>query len=301
MNEKDEAQEPQDPLEAAALPEEPIPTTDAVPVLDPTAEGSENVMPQPGMVVLQPPAPKPKPQWGLMAAIIALATMTILFVLVALSTQQERIDAQKYRLDAANVQITELSEALHISQENAQQLFDQLQELGQVPEGEDPGNLPIPSATPIPGAQGERGEPGRAPTIEEIYQTVATYCALNGFCRGPQGESPSEAQIAAAVVSYCAGTTCQGPKGEPGAQGATGATGGQGPAGSQGDRGEKGDKGDQGDPGAPGTPGRGITSTTCVQPDVLGPTFIRFTYSDGLFDDVEALCTPQSEEVPQEG
>lgn len=296
MNENDVSKEPEDPVdvdESTEGPPEPYISTDSVPVLDPQADGSENVLPQPGMVVLQPTPRRHKPQWGLIGAVIALAGLVLLFGITSIASMQSRIDAQKARLDDASAQITELTEALHLSQENAQVLFEQLRELGEAPEGENPEDLPIP--TPIPGDQGDqglRGEQGPPPTATQVYQAVSTYCALNGFCRGPDGAPPTDAQLGAAVSSFCANNACKGD------QGLKGETGGQGPAGETGGQGEKGDRGDQGSPGndgapgATGEPGRGIVSTTCVQPEPLGPTYLRFTYSDAAFDDVQAPCVP---------
>lgn len=39
------------------------------------------------------------------------------------------------------------------------------------------------------GPQGPEGDPGRAPTEEEIAAAVADYCAANGGCIGPKGDT----------------------------------------------------------------------------------------------------------------
>lgn len=299
-NDDDNAsEEPQGPEGPRELSE-----TGSVPVIDPDdIENDRLVSPEPGTVVLQPRPVVRKPQWGLIGAMIALVSLVLAFGLVSIATQQDRINAQAERLLSATSQITELSEALKISQENAQDLWDQLRSLGQVPEGENPKNLPAPTPDPEllkgdPGAPGARGPAGRPPTYQEIASVVTAYCAQNNFCRGPQGDSVSSEQITASVALFCANEACrgeagpQGPQGPQGETGATGSTGAVGPAGPT------------GADGAAGAPGRGLASVSCVLGDPEthpAVTYLRFTYTDAQFDDVEAPCTPVQDEPLQKG
>lgn len=93
------------------------------------------------------------------------------------------------------------------------------------------GEQPVP--TPEAGPQGTQGEPGPAPTAEQIMAAVSSYCS-SGACEGKQ---PTRPQVASAVASYCDGSRCTGPRGQQGqpgksitgAPGSTGATGPQGP------------------------------------------------------------------------
>ena len=52
------------------------------------------------------------------------------------------------------------------------------------------------------GPQGPDGEPGRAPTEDEILQAVTAYCSSSGSCVGPAGATGSTGQ--------------SGPQGSPG-------------------------------------------------------------------------------------
>lgn len=300
MNENESTNDrPEDPDSTESSDTEEVTTestpTEGIPVLDPQDESQNDVVPQPGMVVLQPQPNRRQPQWGLIAAFAALAALVILFGATALSTQQGRIDSQKQRVDEMTVQITELTEALQLSQENGQELYDQLLALGEAPEGEDPEKLPTPAPVPpevVEGDTGPAGEPGRPPTMTEIAQAVSTYCALNDFCRGPNGSDVSDSQVAAAVTAFCADGRCVGERGEKGDKGDPGAAGGPGPAGEsiKGDTGDTGPAGATGATGPAGSDGRGLASVTCVQPDPAGPTYFRFTYTDSEFSDVEGPC-----------
>ena len=87
------------------------------------------------------------------------------------------------------------------------------------PEGERGENSEVP---------GPQGDPGRPPTSEEIATAVAAYCTA-GSCRGEDGEDgedappPSDEQVRAQVATYCAANNdCQGPQGDRGAQGEAG-------------------------------------------------------------------------------
>lgn len=144
----------------------------------------------------------------------------------------------------------------------------------------DGAEISEPITTGAPGPAGPAGEPGRAPTAEEIAAAVEEFCAersactgaqgepgvdavvsqaallsaVTGYCAendctgapgpagptGPQGRPPTAAEIAQAVTDYCAATDCTGPPGDDGATGPAGAQGETGPAGSTGPTGPAG-------------------------------------------------------------
>lgn len=60
------------------------------------------------------------------------------------------------------------------------------------------------------GPQGPEGDPGRAPTADEIAAAVADYCAEHDSCRGPQGEPGRNGKDGASI---------QGPAGANGQNG----------------------------------------------------------------------------------
>jgi hypothetical protein len=70
------------------------------------------------------------------------------------------------------------------------------------------------------GPKGDTGDPGRAPTQDEIEAAVASYCFTHDRCQGPAGEDGTDG--------------LQGPAGAAGSPGADGATGATGPQGEQG-------------------------------------------------------------------
>lgn len=64
------------------------------------------------------------------------------------------------------------------------------------------------------GPQGPEGDPGRAPTQEEIAAAVADYCAERNSCRGEPGAAGAPGK------NGQDGKSIQGPQGAPGANGA---------------------------------------------------------------------------------
>ncbi|MCC4906983.1 collagen-like protein [Microbacterium sp. cx-59] len=142
-------------------------------------------------------------------ALAALATFTIINLAQRVTAANDRNAAQAQQIDG-------LLADLHASQENAQRLYDQLLELGEAPEGDNPDDI-VTGPAGQTGARGPAGEPG-AP--------------------GPQGPI---------------GPT--GETGSSGANGDSGASGSSGPAGPQGEPGPQGAQGPQGETGPPGPVG----------------------------------------------
>jgi Collagen triple helix repeat (20 copies) len=109
-----------------------------------------------------------------------------------------------------------LYEDLNASQSNASELYEQLLDLGEQPEGEDPEDVAI-TAPPEPGAKGEPGDTGD---------------------RGPQGPAgPIGPQGIPGLFGPAGPNGADGIDGVDGADGATGAQGEQGPPGPQGEPG----------------------------------------------------------------
>lgn len=155
---------------------------------------------------------------ALFIALIAAMSVSLLalgtFTIVNLST---RLAAANDRNTRQAEQIGVLLDDLHASQVNAQDLYDQLLELGQDPDGTAPADVvAVPGEAGKPGETGPRGFPGP---------------------QGPAGEA--------------------GPPGEPGRDGADGTAGKPGADGSPGASGESvvGPQGPAGPPGAQGEPG----------------------------------------------
>lgn len=138
--------------------------------------------------------------WWTAAGIVFLA---IAAILVGLPIWQAVIIAQQ-RADIV------------ASQANAETLYRQLLDVGEVPEGDAPEDV----VTTVPGPAGETGEQGP---------------------RGLMGETGAQGPIGPI-----------GPQGIPGLFGPTGETGEQGPTGPQGAQGEPGATGPQGAQGEPG-------------------------------------------------
>ena len=144
-----------------------------------------------------------------------------------ISSQQQRIDSQVERAAAQSALIAELVEENKDLRQNSQGLYDQLLELGEQPQGQDPGTI-----LGTEGLRGERGPAGRP--------------GLDGL-PGEPGED--------------------GEDGEPGPEGATGgqgATGEQGPRGETGPAGPQGATGEAGPAGPTGPSGVGIVGILCA-------------------------------------
>lgn len=69
------------------------------------------------------------------------------------------------------------------------------------------------------GPQGPEGDPGRAPTQEEIAAAVADYCAAHNDCKGEPGAAGAPGK------NGQDGKSIQGPQGVPGANGINGTNG----------------------------------------------------------------------------
>lgn len=201
----------------------------------PIAEGPGTGALETGPGVLVPQTfdapPKESRQWILVLA-VALFTVALLglFAWFVGSLQAEN-DRKADRIREQNQTITQLTDKLIGSQEQAQELYDQLLATGVEPEGDRPV-----VTTPAPGEQGPEGK------------------------RGPQGEQgePGERGLPG----------LPGSPGLPGANGEPGATvmSPQGPSGPPGQDGAPGAQGIQGPQGPAGTPGptcaEGTTATT---------------------------------------
>lgn len=166
--------------------------------------------------------------------IIIIAALT--FGVVAITTwvmvdQYQRIQHLQSRVTDQNETITGLTDDLIASQQNAQQLYDQLLALpGVEPDGDNPERIPT-TVPGEPGATGPRGESGRPPSANEILGAVGEYCATSNACQGVPG-TPGVAGPAGAPGA--AGETIIGPPGAQGDPGATGPQGDPGPAGPAG-------------------------------------------------------------------
>lgn len=170
--------------------------------------------------------------------------------------------------------------------DNSVQLYEQLLELGESPDGQNPDTIEGPAG--LDGPQGERGERGyRGETGERGERGFRGPTGPNGPKGetgpvGPAGEDGAPGVAGATGIPGADGLNGQdgapGPQGETGAQGpagekgATGDRGPQGDTGAEGPTGPMGPQGPQGDPGPDGTvmcPGGGAPFTVTV-PDMGG-------------------------------
>lgn len=79
---------------------------------------------------------------------------------------------------------------------------------------------------PVPGPQGEQGDPGPPPSQADVLGAVALYCN-QGLCDGADGSDATPQQVAQAVAAYCNDRgEC---RGRPGTSGSDGDDGEQGP------------------------------------------------------------------------
>lgn len=200
---------------------------------------------------------------------VVLATVVVLALIVlggfTITNLATRVEAANDRNAAQADQISGLLDDLHASQENAQELYDQLLALGESPDGEAPDDV----VTVVPengrdgddGARGPAGPPGADPTALEILTAVGR-CFESGTCTAPQGD-----------------------KGDTGQQGTQGPAGPPGPAGQ--------DSTIPGPPGPAGPEGRGIQSLYCD--DTTGRWTV--TYTDGVTADAGTCTTTLIEGV----
>lgn len=161
------------------------------------------------------------------------------------------------RMDALRTELT-------ATQEDAQTLHEQVEDLGATPMV-----TPSPPGSGPTGPPGPIGPRGRPPTAAEVRGAVIAYCAERNGCRGP-----TQADVAAAVRAYCNDRgECRGPRGEAGVDGTDGQDGADAPPPSdeqvaaavaaycserdecRGPRGEPGERGPRGSPGPACPPG----------------------------------------------
>lgn len=179
--------------------------------------------------------------------------------------------------DATQVELDAQKDQLDATYTVAKRLEKQLLAAGETPDSppvdtvaKNPDVVKDPQTAPQPPVEGRQGEPGRAPTAEEISQAVAAYCAARSRCigadgkPGADGDNATPEQVAAAVATYCDSRgECEGPGGKSGVDGqdgADGADGAQGPPPSDADVlaavaafcGDDKCRGAKGDPGEPG-------------------------------------------------
>lgn len=156
------------------------------------------------------------------------------YLMIANTALRSALEAEQQQTAAKDAEIAELRDKVDA-------LYEQV-----VAAGEDPVTDSATSPSTTPGAKGDKGEPGRAPTEREIVDSVIDVCSTSTLCTGPPG------------------ATTVGDKGD------------------KGDRGEKGDTGDQGAPGADSTvPGpQGAPGPTCPDGTTQTNVFVD-TYVDG--------------------
>lgn len=220
------------------------------------------------------------------AIFIGLTSLLCVVILVlggfTISNLASRNALLNDRVVAANEERAQAHDDLQASQENAQGLYDQLLALGQEPDGQEPSRVaPGPA-----GVAGAPGAPGRAPTVLEISEAIASYCAARDECAGIAGDDGSDSDI-------------PGPPGRDGLPGADstvpgppGPTGPQGPAGND------------GAPGAPGTPGP--AGPTCPDGYTATATDVLIVGADGIPTQQRAIVclpttAPPTAEAPTEG
>ncbi|WP_194383102.1 collagen-like protein [Microbacterium luteum] len=178
-----------------------------------------------------------------LVSVLAIALLVLGgFTIINLST---RLGAANDRNARQADQIAVLLDDLHASQENAQSLYDQVLDLGQYPDGEDPESV-------VPGPAGETGARGPAGP------------------RGLPGEDGEQGEPGADGAPGADGS--DGSAGADGANGADGATGPIGPQGPQGEVGPQGPAGPQGDPGPSCPEGYSLQIVTITVVDDAGAT-----------------------------
>lgn len=172
----------------------------------------------------------------LSVALLALGAWFITNLTARNAALNERVSEQNHT-------ISQLTEDLVASQENAQALYDQLLALGEEPEGDNPAQVVTGPTGPAgqPGTQGPRGERGATGA------TGATGASGEPGAPGAPGEPGSDGTPGQ--------TGAQGEPGVPGVQGPAGPAGAQGTPGVDGAAGESGPAGPQGPAGPTGPAG----------------------------------------------
>ncbi|QLF82714.1 lysin B [Microbacterium phage SBlackberry] len=214
----------------------------------------------PGAIVVPPDPEEPRRQWVLYVAVVvallaflSVGTWFLLNVTSRNATLNQVVAAQSATIADQDDQIAELTDT-------AQNLYDQLLELGATPEEARPAD-PVPGPVGptgeqgIPGQKGEPGEDG-APGAPGVP--------------GQDGEDGAPGAKGDPGESVTGPSGPAGPAGPPGADGAPGATGPAGPAGAD---------------------GRGVVSVECVVTPELATAF-RFTFTDTTTQDILGSCIP---------
>ena len=166
--------------------------------------------------------------YKVMGALIAILILGAI-VLVSINNAQLRAENQDMYAD------------LQASQDNAQELYEQLLDEGVEPEGEAPEEVAPPTVVEKPkdGDDGKDGKDAPPPTSAQMNAAVAQ-CFAAGLCVAPEGApggpgedgedgrdapAPTAEELQAAVQQCFAAGLCVAPTGPEGPQG------GQGPAG----------------------------------------------------------------------
>lgn len=185
-----------------------------------------------------------------------------LIAIVGLGALVSSVVSEKARADTNQSVINSLRDRVAAKDDDLTALLDQYAELYDDCEQADtcdstaPAPEVVQQVLPIEGPQ---GDPGRAPTADEIDDAIVRYCLLRSECRGEVG---------------AAGTN-----GTAGANGAAGASGVDGASGAQGEQGPAGPAGADGANGADGQPPFSWTYTdalgfehTCTRTDPFDPS-----------------------------
>lgn len=149
---------------------------------------------------------------------------------------------------ALMLQINSVRGQIQKAESDSHTLADQVRQLGGVPR-----------VSPAPGPPGERGEPGRPPSGQEISAAVSSYLAAYP---PPAGRAPTSREIAAAVSAYLKDNPPQPGRSPTSEEIATAVAAylRQNPP-ARGPAGEKGEPGETvtGSPGPKGEPGKDST------------------------------------------
>ena len=188
-------------------------------------DSGEVVTPTPGAVVIPPAPVERKRQWGLIAATIALGLLLLGAILWVLISQQAAIIQKDQRIEQLSVDNRDLANNLVASQKNADDLYEQIIDLGAKPDGQDPVDVVTPPRNGTNGTDGRDGLDGKD---------------------GKDGKD---------------GTP--GTPGTPGNNGLDGKDGLNGTDGKDGAPGTNGTNGTNGIDGEDGAPGVGIATITC--------------------------------------
>lgn len=213
-------------------------------------------VPTVGGIVTPPVPPEPKRQWGLIITVFILALLIVGgAVWVFIAQAQEIARLQNSSAEQRDL-ITDITNDLVESQNNATDLYDQIISLGATPEGEDPTDQAIPPVNGLDGKNGTNGKDGR----DGINGTdgrdgIPGKDGLNGEPGqdGRPGVDGATGEPGKDGVDGLPGAP--GKDGAPGLPGKDGVEGLPGPAGKDGLDGAPGKDGIDGTPGVPGPVG----------------------------------------------